>query len=117
MNGEVPDDTVALGAYIIDIHDGLGGGTIVKHIKPYGIPYGCLVSSDIDNLMFSGRCISMDAVVMSSARVMPTCMAIGDAAGVGAALAVKHNILPGDVDVNEARAVLRKANVILEPAV
>ena len=117
MNGEVPQDTVALGAYIIDIHDGQGGGTIVKHIKPYGIPYGCLVSKDIDNLMFSGRCISMDAVVMSSARVMPTCMAIGDAAGVGAALAVKHDILPGEVDVNEARAVLRKANAILDPAV
>lgn len=116
MNGEAPDDTVALGAYIIDIHDGTGGGTIVKHIKPYGIPYGCMVSSDIDNLMFSGRCISMDAVVMSSARVMPTCMAIGDAAGVGAALAVKHGILPGDVDVNEVRAILRKASVILEPA-
>lgn len=116
MDGQVPEDTVALGAYIIDIHDGQGGGTVVKHIKPYGIPYGCLVSRDIDNLMFSGRCISVDAVVMSSMRIMPTCMAIGDAAGVGAACAVKHGILPGEVDVSEVRAILRKANAILEPA-
>ena len=116
MVGDVPVDTVALGSYIIDIHDGNGAGTIVKRIKPYGIPYGCTVSKDIDNLMLSGRCASLDAVVMSSARVMPTCMAIGEAAGVGAALAVKQNIVPAQVDVNDVRSILRNANVILEPA-
>lgn len=116
MVGDVPEDTVALGSYIIDIHEAKGAGTIVKRIKPYGIPYGCTVSKDIGNLMFSGRCASLDAVVMSSARVMPTCMAIGEAAGVGAALAVKHNILPAQVDVKEVRKILRNANVILEPA-
>ncbi len=116
MVGDVPEDTVALGSYIIDIHEGNGAGTIVKRIKPYGIPYGCTVSKDIDNLMFSGRCASLDAVVMSSARVMPTCMAIGEAAGVGAALAVRQNILPSQVDVKEVRNILRNANVILEPA-
>ncbi len=116
MVGDIPADTVGLGSYIIDIHEGNGAGTIVKRIKPYGIPYGCTVSKDIDNLMLSGRCASLDAVVMSSARVMPTCMAIGEAAGVGAALAVKHNILPAQVDVNEVRSILRNANVILEPA-
>ncbi len=116
MVGDIPADTVGLGSYIIDIHEGNGAGTIVKRIKPYGIPYGCTVSKDIDNLMLSGRCASLDAVVMSSARVMPTCMAIGEAAGVGAAMAVKHNILPAQVDVNEVRSILRNANVILEPA-
>ncbi len=116
MIGDVPEDTVALGSYIIDIHEGNGAGTIVKRIKPYGIPYGCTVSKDIANLMLSGRCASLDAVVMSSARVMPTCMAIGEAAGVGAALAVKENILPSEVDVKEVRHILRNSNVILEPA-
>ncbi|ACL75305.1 FAD-dependent oxidoreductase [Ruminiclostridium cellulolyticum] len=114
--GDVPEDTVALGSYIIDIHEAKGAGTIVKRIKPYGIPYGCTVSKDIGNLMFSGRCASLDAVVMSSARVMPTCMAIGEGAGVGAALAVKHNILPAQVNVKEVRKILRNSNVILEPA-
>ena len=64
--------------------------------------------------MFAGRCASMDAVVMSSARVMPICMAIGEGAGVGAALAVKHGISPKDVDVQEVRRILREANVLLE---
>ena len=63
--------------------------------------------------MFAGRCASMDAVAMSSARVMPICMAIGEAAGVGAALAVKQDISPRDVDVAQVREILLKAGAIL----
>lgn len=112
--GEIPDDTVALGSYIIDIHDGGGNGTIIRRLeKAYGIPYGCLVSRDISNLMLSGRCISMDAVVLSSARVMTTCMAIGEAAGVGASVAVNKNIKPADVDAEEVAAILKGNGAIL----
>lgn len=112
--GDIPEDTVALGSYIIDIHDGGGAGTIIKRLeKAYGIPYGCLVSKDIDNLMLSGRCISMDAVVLSSARVMPTCMAIGEAAGVGAAVAVSKDIKPADVDSNDVVKILKENGAIL----
>ena len=57
----------------------------------------------------------MDAVALSSARVMPICMAMGEGAGVGAALAVKQGISPRDVDVQEIRAILRRSNVLLEP--
>ncbi|NLN64879.1 MAG: FAD-dependent oxidoreductase [Clostridiaceae bacterium] len=112
--GDIPEDTVALGSYIIDIHDGNGAGTIIKRLeKAYGIPYGCLVSKDIRNLMFSGRCISMDAVVLSSARVMPTCMAIGEAAGVGASVAVNKDINAADVDSLEVAKILRDNGAIL----
>ena len=42
-------------------------------------------------------------------------MAIGEGAGVGAALAVKYGISPRDVDVQEVREILRASNVLLEP--
>lgn len=113
--GRIGDDAVGLGSYIIDIHDGKGNGTIVKKVKPYGLPYGMTCSRDIRNLMFSGRCASMDAVALSSARVMPPLMAMGQGAGVGAALAVKQGIFPGQVDVQEVRAILREAGAMLEP--
>ena len=45
---------------------------------------------------------------------MPICMAMGEGAGVGAALAVRHGISPKDVDVQEIREILRKSNVLLE---
>ena len=115
LRGDIPEDTVGLGSYIIDIHMGDGNGTIVKKIPPYGLPYGMTVSSEIEGLMFAGRCASMDAVVMSSARVMPILMAMGEGAGVGAALAVKYGISPADVDVQEVRSILRASNVMLEP--
>ena len=64
--------------------------------------------------MFAGRCASMDAVAMSSARVMPICMAMGEGAGVGAALAIKYGISPKDVDVQEVRAILKNSGVMLD---
>ena len=65
--------------------------------------------------MFAGRCASMDAVALSSARVMPICMAMGQGAGVGASLAVKYGISPRDVKVQEIRSILRASGALLEP--
>lgn len=115
MEGQIPEDSVGLGSYIIDIHDGAGKSTICKKVKPYGLPYGIACSADIDNLMLSGRCASMDAVALSSARVMPPLMALAQGVGVGAALAVKQGKKPGEVDVQEIRAILREQDVMLEP--
>ena len=115
LAGRIHDTAVGLGAYIIDIHAGDGSGTICKKVKPYGLPYGMTVSADISNLMFSGRCASMDAVAMSSCRVMPPLMAMAQGAGVGAALAVKQGIKPGQVDAQEVRAILRADGCQLEP--
>jgi len=71
------------------------------------------VSETIDNLMMAGRCISVDNIVFGSTRVMATCMAVGEAAGVGAALAVKRGISPADVDHREVRSELEKRGAVL----
>ncbi len=113
VNGVFNDETIGIGSYCVDIHAGDGLSTIFTKIPAYGIPYGITVSDEIEGLMFAGRCASMDAVAMSSARVMPICMAIGEAAGVGAALAVKQNISPRDVDVAQVRQILLDAGAIL----
>lgn len=113
VNGVFNEETICIGSYCVDIHAGDGLSTIFTKIPAYGIPYGITVSDEIDGLMFAGRCASMDAVAMSSARVMPICMAIGEAAGVGAALAVKQDISPRDVDVAQVRRILLDAGAIL----
>ena len=115
MRGELGEDTIGIGSYIIDIHLGNGEGTVCKKVPPYGLPYGITVSSEIDGLMFAGRCASMDAVAMSSARVMPILMAMGEGAGVGAALAVRQGISPRDVDVQEVRRILAASGAQLAP--
>ncbi len=111
--GRIGDDAVGLGSYIIDIHDGGGSGTIVRKVKPYGIPYGMTCSCEISNLMFSGRCASMDAVALSSLRVMPSLMAMGEAVGVGAALAARQQCSPGQVKAERVREILAGNGAIL----
>ena len=115
LNGVIDETAVGLGSYIIDIHDGAGASTICKKVMPYGIPYGSTVSADISNLMFAGRCGSMDSVAMSSLRVMPPLMAMGQGAGVGAALAIKKGVKPGQITPAEVREILRADGVMLEP--
>ena len=113
VTASVPNDTICLSGYKIDIHSGKDDGLFFKAVEqPFGIPYGALVSRDLDNLMFAGRCISCDAVAFGSLRVIPTCLAMGQAAGVGASLC-DDNTLPKDVDTDRVREILKIQNAIL----
>lgn len=114
VNGIVPDDTVCLCGYKIDIHSGSGTGLYFRDIEEvFGIPYGALVSKEIDNLLLAGRCISSDAVAYGALRVIPCCMAMGEAAGIGAAEALKNDVLIRDADVTVIRKKLLENNAIL----
>jgi ribulose 1,5-bisphosphate synthetase/thiazole synthase len=114
VRGHIPEDTIALGSYKVDIHSSVDDSTILMDLEgPYGIPLGCLISDEVDGLLLSGRCISMDAESLGSVRIMPTCMAIGEAAGVCAAFAVKQGVLPDQVSVNEVVDLLKKDKAIL----
>jgi len=114
VNGVIPEDTIALGSYIIDIHSGSGDSTLIRQLAgPYGITYGATISKDVKRLMMSGRCISVDPVVFGSSRVMPTCMAVGEGVGIGAALAAQQGVAPEEVDVQLIRKKLREYGAIL----
>lgn len=114
FNGSVPEDTIALSGYKIDIHCGDSLKTEFKTVQePFGIPYGCLVSKDLENLLFAGRCISTDARIIGSTRVMPTCMAMGQAAGTAISQCVKDNTLPANANVSAIREILVKDGAIL----
>lgn len=99
-------DTVAFGGWTMDNHSPQGlryMGYSSRHITPhvpYEIPFRCLYSKDVPNLLFAGRNISATHMAMSSTRVMATCSVIGQAAGTGAALALRYGCLPRDVAVH-----------------
>lgn len=115
ISGSIPDDSIALSGYKIDVHSGKDTGLLFRDIEePFGISYGCLIPPSVDNLMVAGRCISADAIALGSLRIIPTCMALGQAAGVGASLAVKKDLSPKNVDVLEIREELIKNNAILK---
>ena len=87
---------------------------IVEVVKPYQIRYGALLPKGLDNLLVAGRCVSASSVAAAAIRVMPPCMAMGQAAGTAAALAVKAGVSPRRVAVNELVASLRAAGVWLQ---
>ncbi|MDD5697707.1 MAG: FAD-dependent oxidoreductase [Victivallaceae bacterium] len=91
-------DVVARNSTAIDIHTPEGKQNWVR-LKAYDIPYRCLISKDMGNLLMAGRCISVTHEALASVRFIPCCVVTGEAAGTAAALAVKQNISPVNIDV------------------
>lgn len=105
------DDSIARGAYEVDIHNPDGSGTTIKFIPPndyYTIPYRSLVPVDCDNLIVAGRCISCTHEAHSALRIMPICSSIGEAAGIASAIASETEIPFSKLDVKKVQEVLDK---------
>jgi hypothetical protein len=57
----------------------------------FHVPFGILVSEDVDNLLVGGRCVAGDRYSHSAMRNMMACTVTGQAAGVAAAVSVQLN--------------------------
>ena len=111
------DDGIAAYGYPIDIHSADGTETDSRFLREggyYTIPYRCLINDEVPNLMAAGRNISASFEAQASTRTSPCCGALGHAAGVAAALAVKAGVLPIQVDTEALRAVLRDQNAVID---
>lgn len=74
------------------------------------LPYRCIVPRKVDNLFASGRCVSLDHRAFNdhvSPRDEATCMVLGQAAGVAAALCIRKKTVPRQLD----HVLLRKTLV------
>lgn len=71
------------------------------------VPYRCLVPLKVENLLAAGRCLSASFVAQSSVRIQPNCQAMGEAAGVAAALSLRQGVTPRQLDGAALRQVLR----------
>ena len=65
--------------------------------SPFGIPFDCLYSVNVPNLLFAGRDISCTHMALSATRVMGTCAMLGQAVGTAAALARRYGVEPAAV--------------------
>jgi hypothetical protein len=96
------DDEIGRYSYPVDIHPMEPGAKDYARFldewqnlrygqgESYGIPYRCLLPRGLSNVLVAGRCISADRSMQGTIRTMPGCYITGQAAGVAAALAVKH---------------------------
>ena len=116
VNGARHDDAVTRATFGVDIHAPTreqNKTETISHggfkMKPYDIPLRALIAKDVDGLMMAGRCISGDFTAHASYRVTGDAVAMGEAAGVVAALAAKSRRLPHEVAWSEAAEWLRKS--------
>lgn len=101
------DDGIAVASYPLDIHHPVGGDCTLEWSGDcYDIPYRSLLPLKAKNLLVAGRSISTTHKAMSAVRVMAPCMAMGEAAGRAAKMAVRNKISPSEIKVTKLRKEL-----------
>jgi 2-polyprenyl-6-methoxyphenol hydroxylase-like FAD-dependent oxidoreductase len=111
-------DAVATGCWYMDLQPNYptpGGGNApvgslqgLDGFQPahYDIPYRSLLPRKVANLLVAGRCHSATRLAASSSRVTATAMAMGQAAGTAAALAVRARTTVQELDGRKVRDFL-----------
>lgn len=109
-------DSIARVVYHVDIHNPSGSGTSFMRLPPgewYEVSFRSLVPQGCRNLLMGCKAISVDHVLYSSLRIMPVVCSIGQAAGMGASLAVSHGVDATGIDPVEVHDCLVKAGARL----
>jgi len=126
-----PEDSIGLGSYGVDdwpyatlAHEGgiaISGGkfSILKanpdHNGVHQIPYRAITpkQSECDNLLVP-VCCSASHIAMTSIRMEPVWITLGQSAGLAAALALAEKVAVQAIDAKRYRQALRKAGQVLE---
>ncbi|SCY80147.1 MULTISPECIES: FAD-dependent oxidoreductase [unclassified Lysinibacillus] len=104
-------DSIGIASYPVDVqaqtpHD---YGYVIAAPKQYAIPFRSLVPKDIDGLLVVGRSAGYSSLAAGSARIVPTGMVTGEAAGTAAALVMKEDVTFRDMSKDKQLiATLRK---------
>lgn len=118
LQGRKRADVVAKGGHEIDLFAvSSHRRQPIKDGGTYDLPLAAAIVKGVRNLFAVGRCISATREAQSSARVMGTCMAMGQAAGTAAGLCAAAGGWGGDVrdtPIAELQERLRAAGAILE---
>ncbi len=115
LHHKIFEDAICTFAYALDRHDSEGGGvtwTLVD--RYYTIPYRSLLPENCDNLLVAGRSICGSSEAAASYRVMPACVAMGQAAGTAAAMAAAAGVGPEQISVSQLRQVLTSQGAVIK---
>ncbi len=107
--------SVALCAFPIDIHDPAGEGLSCAAGHSafcYEIPYRVMTPPALSNLLVTGRAISATHEAAASARITPTAMALGEAAGIAAQMAAAEGKPVSEVSIAALQKAIREAGGI-----
>lgn len=90
------------------------GQPVAKNDRPYWqIPYRSLLPKKTDNLIVAGRCFCFEKALIEDTRIIGTCLITGHGAGAAAALAVRSNERPRNIDRKALHKLLLEQHVWL----
>ncbi len=114
LSGKDFDDSIACGGHPLDVKP---LPPEVEHIDynhwRFHIPYRIMLPKNADNLLVTGRCVSASRPASGAIRPTAQCMAMGEAAGVAAAMAAQSGVSAKQVDVAKLRAALIESGAIV----
>ena len=114
MSGREFEDSIGCGGHHIDTDTApdevrrMG----MSHWR-YHIPYSIMLPERVKNLLVAGRAVSATKLASGTLRVTVSCMQMGEAAGVAAAMAAKENCSPDEIDVQAMRKILIDGGAIV----
>ncbi len=107
LDGRRFPDSIALGCGPMDIHDAHGTGIkLFMPPAPFEIPMRSLLPAGVEGLVVTGRAISATRGANGGARHMATAMALGQAAGTMALVAVRDACPVRGIPATKVRAIL-----------
>jgi glycine/D-amino acid oxidase-like deaminating enzyme len=117
ITGKVFPDSIAYSYYPVDLHnaEGVVPEQLNEGIVPT-IPLRALIPKRSQNFMIAGRAICSDQLANSGLRVQASCMAMGQAAGVAAALAIEKKVSPAHLPINDLKRTIQNYGGIVPPA-
>jgi hypothetical protein len=107
LEGREFEDSIAMAANPIISY--YGYRRFLEH-EGYQIPYRCIIPKKVEGLYVIGRCMSSDQQAYESWRAMAHILAIGEAAGVAAALCARTKCKVRDLDIKLLREKLIEQN-------
>mgnify|MGYP003291553079 CR=1 FL=1 len=116
-NGVKFDDRIAVYGFGMDVHPrdaSITGNFKIEVAKKYYIPYRAMLPMGCDNLLVAGKTISCESQAAGGLRCMPAAMAMGQAAGLAAAMAIDCGNSPSKIDVSALQSTLRSHGAILD---
>jgi hypothetical protein len=103
-----------------DVRSGVIFEDTIAMIPPFkektptkAVPYRSLVPIKVENLLVAGRCFASDPVANDLLNLIPYCVAMGEAAGTAAAIALKDGVQPRKADIKKVQKRLLEQGVWL----
>ncbi len=107
VSGRDFEDSIACGGHPVDIYPRPKWVEDMNfnHWR-FHIPYRIMLPEKVDNLLVTGRCVSASRAASGGIRPTAQCMAMGEAAGVAAAMAASEKISPRKICIKKLRKKL-----------